>query len=186
MCCQVAPTTTWKRSSDPSPTQSIRPRSVGQQFPVNRPLLVRRVVRLEAPVKREPTQEIVVRGIGHAASRHVDVGLGHVRVIKREAVEGEAIRPVGWRVGDHAQRGQARLGEDGGVVHEPAKVIRQGDGAVGLVAGDIVDQRFEGGAKRVFEDQFQFSIEFPKNGQVENTASGGVDAAPWLASLEHF
>ena len=166
--------------------KSALPRSVGLQLPVNWAYLVGVEIGLESSVKGQPAQEIVVRRLGHSGSGHVDVGLGDVGVVKGQAVKGEAIRPVRWRFGHHAKRGQPRLGEDGGVVHEAAKVVGQGDGAVGPVAGDVVDQRLEGEPKGVLENEVEFGVELPQHGEVQNAARGSINPAPRLAGRQHL
>ena len=101
------------------------PRAVGEQFSVNRPFLEGGVVGLEPAVEGKPAQEIIVRGLGHASGRHVDVSLGDVGVVKLKTIKWETIRPVGRWFGDHTQRGQAGLRENGRVVHEAAEVVRE-------------------------------------------------------------
>ena len=102
------------------------------------------IVGLEPTVKGNPTKEVVVRSFRHASGGHVDVSLRDVDVVKGQAVEREAIRPVRRWIGDHTQRCQARLGEYRGVVHEATEMVGQRDGAIGLVPGDVVHQWFEG------------------------------------------
>ena len=162
------------------------PRSVGEQLAVNRTFLMGGVVSLEAAVKGEPAKEVVVGGLGHAGGRHVDVGLGDVGVVKFQTVQRETIRPVGRRFGDHTQRREAGLGEDGGVVHEAAEVVRQRDGAVGLMPGHVVHQRLERRGERVLEDEVEFGVQFLQHGQVEDASGRGVDAFPRLTSRNHF
>ena len=144
------------------------------------------VVGLEAAVEGNPAQEVVVRGFRHAGGGHIDVGLGDVGIVKFQAVEWETIRPVGGRLGDHAQGREAGLGEDGGVVHEAAEVVRKRDGPVGLVASDIVHQRFECRGDGVLEDEVEFGVQLLQHGEVENATGRGVDAAPGLPCGDHF
>ena len=162
------------------------PRTVGEQLAVNRPFLVGGVVGFEAAVKGEPAQEVVVGSLGHAGGGHVDVGLGDVGVVKLQTVERETIRPVGRWFGDNAQRREAGLGEDGGVVHEAAKVVRQRDGAVGLMPGHVVHQRLERRRQRVLEHEVEFGVQFLQHRQVEDATRRGVDAFPRLAGRNHF
>ena len=51
------------------------------------------------------------------------MSLGDVDIIKLKTVKREAISPVRWSIGHHAKRRQTRLSENGGVVHESAKVV---------------------------------------------------------------
>ena len=144
------------------------------------------VVRFEAAVEREPTQEIVVGSLGHAGSRHVDVCLCDVGVVKFQTVEREAIRPVGRGFRDHAQRREAGLRENGSVVHETAEVVGERDGPVGLVAGDVVHQRFEGWGQGMLEHEVEFRVQLLEDGQVEDAAGRGVDAGPRFTGRYHL
>ena len=177
-----------RRRTGPSALAPQRtfPGAVGQQLSINGPFLMSGVVRLETAVQRQPAQEVVVGCFRHAGSSHVDVGLGDVRIVKFQAVKRETIRPVRGRLGDHAQRREARLGEDGGVVHEAAEVVGERDGTVGLVAGHVVHQGFECRRERVVQHEVQFGVQFPKDRQVQNASGGRVDTAPWLTSRHHF
>ena len=166
--------------------QRTFPRSVGEQLAVNRTFLVGGVVGLEPAVEGEPAQEVVVGGLGHAGGRHVDVGLSDVGVVEFQTVERETIRPVGRWFGDNAQRREAGLGEDGGVVHEAAKVVRQRDGPVGLMPGHVVHQRLERRRQRMLEHEVEFGVQFLQHGQVEDATGRGVNTRPRLASRNHL
>ena len=166
--------------------QCIFPGAVGRQATEDGPLLVCRVVCFEATVKGNPTEEVVVRGLRHSRSGHVDVGLCQVDIVEFEAVQRKTIAPVGGRIRHHAQRCQAGLCEDRGVVHEPAEVVGERDGAVGLVARYVVDEGLEGRPQSVLGDQVKLVVDFSKHGEVEDTACRSVDAAPGLAGREHF
>ena len=166
--------------------QCALPRSVGEQLAVNRAFLVGGVVGLEAAVEGEPAQEVVVGGLGHAGGRHVDVSLGDVGVVKFQTVERETIRPVGRWFGDDAQRREAGLGENGGVVHEAAEVVRQRDGAVGLMPGYVVHERLEGRRERVLEHEVEFGVQFLQHGQVEDATGRIVNARPRFSGRNHL
>ena len=164
----------------------IFPRAVGRESSENRPFLERRVIRFEAAVQRNPSQEVVVRGFRHASSGHVDVGLRQVGIVEFQAVQREAIGPVGGRVRHHAQRGQTGLCQNRGVVHETTKVVGQGDGAVGLVARHIVHEGLEGGRQGVLGDEVELVVDLSQHGQVEDATRRSVDAAPRFAGRQHF
>ena len=145
-----------------------------------------RVVGLEPSVKRQPAEEIVVRGFGHAGRCHVDVGLSDVRIVKGQTVERKTIRPICGGVGDDTERGQPGLREDGGVVHETPEVVRERNRPVGLVARDIVHQRLEGRPKRMLKHEVQFGVQFLKHGEVEDAAGGRINAAPSFSGRKHL
>ena len=144
------------------------------------------VVRFEAAVEREPAQEVVVGSLGHAGGRHVNVCLCDVGVVKLQTVERKAIRPVGRWLGDHAQRREAGLRENGGVVHEAAEVIGERDGPVGLVSCDVVHQRFECWGQGVLENEVEFRVQLLQDGQVQDAAGRGVDAGPRFTGRYHL
>ena len=110
--------------------------------------------------------------------------LGEVDVVEHQAFQLAAIAPIGG--GGHvvSEGVLRRAGEDGFVGHERAEDVGQRHHAIGLRPGDVVDQRLQRGVDRMVPDEVRLGVDFAQEREVEDAASGSVNAAPWLPALD--